>query len=148
MKKFLMTIVLGFFLSVNSYADLYLSKSFNCSYYFTSVGEIKNKKYKVDIEKLQRFEFSIVNIDPNTKRALMVGNNGTDKMTVINTNLSGIHFLQVMPVGNMTMTTIYPEEVGMNELGHKLYTSSHSRHIAMSNRSLPQQFYGTCAKTE
>ncbi len=148
MKRLLLIIVFGSLFSVNSYADLYSSKSFNCSYYFTSVGEIKNKKYKVDIEKLQRFEFSIVNIDPNTKRSLMVGNNGTDEMTVINTNQSGIHFLQIMPVGNMTMTTIYPEEVGMNELGHKLYASSHSRHIAMTNRSLPQQFYGTCAKTE
>ncbi len=94
MKRLLLIIVFGSLFSVNSYADLYSSKSFNCSYYFTSVGEIKNKKYKVDIEKLQRFEFSIVNIDPNTKRSLMVGNNGTDKMTVINTNQSGIHFFK------------------------------------------------------
>ena len=77
----------------------------------------------------------------------MVGNNGTDEMTMINTRQSGIHFLQVMPVGNMTMTTIYPEELGFNDLGHKLFASSHSRHIAMTNRSLPQQFYGTCART-
>ena len=70
----------------------------------------------------------------------MVGNNGTDEMTVINTELSGIHFLQIMPVGNMTMTTIYPEEIGYNNLVHKLFSSSHSRHIAMTNKSLPQQF--------
>ena len=68
-------------------------------------------------------------------------------MTVINANPSGLHFLQIMPVGNMTMTTVYPEELGFNKLGQKLYSTSHSRHIAMTNRSLPQQFYGVCAKT-
>ena len=72
MKKLLLIIVFGSLFSLNSYADLYSSKSFNCSFYFTSVGEIKNKKYKVDIEKLQRFEFSVVNIDPNTKMLWLV----------------------------------------------------------------------------
>jgi hypothetical protein len=147
MKKLLAITVLSLLLSANSYADLYNSKSFKCSYYHTSIGEIKNKKYKVDSERTKQFEFSIVNIDPTTKKSLMVGNNGTDELTVINTNESGIHFLQIMPIGNMTMTTIYPEEIGFNELGHKLFSSSHSRHMAMYNRSLPQQFYGTCAKT-
>ena len=147
MKKILSIIVLGLLFSVNAYADLYKSKSFKCSYYHTSIGEIKNNKYKVDSERTKKFEFSIVNINPTTKKSLLVGNNGTDEMTVINTNQSGIHFIQIMPVGNMTLTTIYPEEIGFNELGHKLFSSSHSRHMAMINKSLPQQFYGTCAKT-
>ena len=147
MKQLLAIIVFGLMLSVNSYADLYNSKSFKCNYYHTSIGEIKNNKYKVDSERTKKFEFSIVNINPTTKKSLLVGNNGTDEMTVINTRESGIHFLQIMPVGNMTMTTIYPEEIGYNDLGHKLFSSSHSRHIAMTNKSLPQQFYGTCAKT-
>jgi len=147
MNKILSIIILGLLFSVNAYADLYKSKSFKCSYYHTSIGEIKNSKYKVDSERTKKFEFSIVNINPITKKSLMVGNNGTDEMTVINTNQSGIHFIQIMPVGNMTVTTIYPEEIGFNELGHKLFSSSHSRHMAMINKSLPQQFYGTCAKT-
>ena len=147
MKKLLAIIVFGLILSVNAYADLYKSKSFKCNYYHTSIGEIKNNKYKVDSERTKKFEFSIVNINPTTKKSLLVGNNGTDEMTVINTNQSGIHFIQIMPVGNMTLTTIYPEEIGFNELGHKLFSSSHSRHMAMINKSLPQQFYGTCAKT-
>jgi hypothetical protein len=147
MKKLICIFVLGLLWGVNSYADLYKSKSFNCNYYHTSIGEIKNNEYKVDSEKVNKFAFSIVNINLTTKKSIMVGNNGTDEMTVINTDQSGIHFLQIMPVGNMTMTTIYPEEIGFNELGHKLFSSSHSRHIAMMNKSLPQQFYGTCAKT-
>ena len=147
MKKLLGIIVLGLLLGGNAYADLYEAKSFNCVYYHTSVGEIKNNKYKVESEKANNFTFSIVSINQTTKKSLMVGNNGTDEMTMINTRQSGIHFLQVMPVGNMTMTTIYPEELGFNDLGHKLFASSHSRHMAMTNRSLPQQFYGTCAKT-
>jgi len=48
----------------------------------------------------------------------------------------------------MTMTTIYPIEVGINRMGQRLYASSHSRHIAMVNKSLLQQFYGKCAKME
>ena len=48
----------------------------------------------------------------------------------------------------MTMTTIYPIEVGINRMEQKLYASSHSRHIAMINKSLQQQFYGQCAKME
>ncbi|MBC8294324.1 MAG: hypothetical protein H8E55_00790 [Pelagibacterales bacterium] len=146
-KLFLTLLALGLLLSGSAYADLYNSKSFNCNYYHTSIGEIKSNEYKVDSDKTKNFAFSIVNIDLTTKKSLMVGNNGTDEMTVINTRESGIHFLQIMPVGNMTMTTIYPEEIGYNDLGHKLFSSSHSRHIAMTNKSLPQQFYGTCAKT-
>ena len=73
---------------------------------------------------------------------------GTSSLATINAAPSGVHFLQKMPNGNMTMTTIYPEEVGINRLGQKLYASSHSRHIAMVNRSLPQQFYGQCALME
>ena len=140
MKKIFLVLLFGFLFSGNAYADLYKSKSFNCNYYHFSIGEIKSNQYKVDSEKTKNFAFSIVNIDLTTKKSLMVGNNGTDEMTVINTRESGIHFLQIMPVGNMTMTTIYPEELGFNELGHKLYSSSHTRHIAMTNKSLPQQF--------
>ena len=147
MIKKLLTIIFLVLFSGNAYADLYKAKSFNCVYYHTSIGEIKNNKYKVESEKSNNFTFSIVSINQTTKKSLMVGNNGTDEMTMINTRQSGIHFLQVMPVGNMTMTTIYPEELGFNDLGHKLFASSHSRHIAMTNRSLHQQFYGTCAKT-
>ena len=147
MKKLLSIIALGLLLSGHVFADVYKVKSFNCIYYHTSIGEIKNNKYTVESKEENNFAFSIVNINLDTKKSQMVGNNGTDEMTVINTEQSGIHFLQVMPVGNMTMTTIYPEELGFNDLGHKLFASSHSRHIAMTNRSLPQQFYGTCAKT-
>ena len=147
MKKLFGIVVLSLLLSVNSYADLYNSKSFNCNYYHFSIGEIKSNQYKVDSEKTKNFAFSIVNIDLTTKKSLMVGNNVTDEMTVINSCQLGVIFFQIMPVGNMTMTTIYPEDISYNDLGHKLFSSSHSRHIAMTNKSLPQQFYGTCAKT-
>ena len=145
MKKLLSIVFLGLF-SVSAYADLYKAKSFNCVYYHTSIGDLLTTIWATD-ESSINFTFSIVSINQTTKKSLMVGNNGTDEMTMINTRQSGIHFLQVMPVGNMTMTTIYPEELGFNDLGHKLFASSHSRHMAMTNRSLPQQFYGTCAKT-
>ena len=78
----------------------------------------------------------------------MVGNLGTQNITVINANPSGLHFLQMMPIGNMSMTTIYPEVVGTNSLGQTLYSSSHSRHISSAFRSLPQQYYGECAKLQ
>jgi hypothetical protein len=146
MKKLLAIVVLGLLFSGNAYAEVYKAKSFNCTYYHTSIAEIKGDQYKVDSDK-NIFEFSIVNIDLDTKKSLLVGNNGTDKLTLINARPSGMHFIQIMPVGNMTMTTVYPEEISTNKLGQKLYASSHSRHIAMINKSLPQQFYGHCAKT-
>ena len=148
MYKSLKILFIFFFLITNAIADVYQAKSFNCTYYHLTIGEIKNNKYKVDSEKEDNFDFSIINIDLETKKSQLVGNNGTDVLTVINAAPSGIHFLQIMPVGNMTMTTIYPQEVGINKYGHQLYSSSHSRHMAMVNQSLPQQFYGECAKTE
>ena len=45
MKKLLSIIVFSLLLSANAYADLYKAKSFNCVYYHTSIGEIKNNKY-------------------------------------------------------------------------------------------------------
>jgi len=146
--KFLGIVVLGLLLSGNAFSDVYKAKAFNCEYYHSAIGEIKKNKYKVDSAKENNFSFNVVNINLNNGKSQMVGNMGTDNLTTINASPSGIHFLQMMPVGNMTMTTIYPEEVGINRLGQKLYASSHSRHIAMVNRSLPQQFYGQCAKME
>jgi len=146
MKKLLAIIVLSLLWSGKVSAEVYNAKSFNCTYYHTSNAQIKGDKYKVENEK-NIFEFSIVNIDLDTKKSLLVGNSGTDELTLINTRQSGMHFIQIMPVGNMTMTTVYPEEISTNKLGQKLYASSHSRHIAMINKSLPQQFYGHCAKT-
>ena len=50
-------------------------------------GAEKHNKYKVESEKSNNFTFSIVSINQTTKKSLMVGNNGTDEMTVINTEL-------------------------------------------------------------
>ena len=146
-KRFLIILVALLWCNVGV-ADIYKAKAFKCTYYHTAVGEVKNNKYKVDSESEDNFGFSIVNINFETKKSQMVGNVGTDNMTAISANPSGIHFFQMMPIGNATMTTIYPQEVGINRLGQILYTSSHSRHIAMDNKSLPQQFYGECAKLE
>ena len=148
MKKILGIIVLGLLLSGNAYADIYKAKAFKCEYYHLAIGEIKNNKYKVESEKEDNFGFSIVNINLDTGKSQMVGNMGTDNMTAINGEPSGVHFMQMMPVGNMTMTTIYPQEVGFNKLGQKLYASSHSRHMTIMINSLPQQFYGQCARME
>ena len=148
MKKLLGILVLVLLLGGNAFSDIYKTKAFNCEYYHSAIGEIKKNKYKVDSAKEDNFGFNIVNINLDTGKSQMVGNMGTDNLTTINAAPSGVHFVQMMPVGNMTMTTIYPEEVGINRLGQKLYASSHSRHIAMVNRSLPQQFYGQCAKME
>ncbi len=148
MRKLLAILVLSLLLSGNAYADVYKAKAFNCEYYHIAIGEIKNNKYRVESEKEDNFGFSIVNINLDTGKSQMVGNMGTDNMTTINGAPSGVHFIQMMPVGNVTVTTIYPEELGFNELGQKLYASSHSRHISMTNQSLPQQYYGQCAKME
>ena len=148
MKDVLVFIFIHMILFSTAYADVYKAKAFKCDYYHLAIGEINKNKYKVDSEKEDNFGFNIVNINLDTGKSQMVGNLGTDNLTAINSAPSGVHFIQIMPVGNMTMTTIYPQEVGTNQLGQKLYASSHSRHMAMVNKSLPQQYYGQCAKME
>ena len=148
MKKLLGFVVLGLLLSGNAYANIYKATAFKCNYYHLAIGEIKNNKYKVESEKEDNFGFSIVNINFDTGRSQIVGDSGTDNMTTINASPSGIHFLQMTGGGNMIMTTIFPQEVGVNKYGQKLFASTHSRHIAMTQGSLPQQYYGECAKTE
>ena len=148
MKKLLGIVVLGLLLSGNAFSDVYRAKAFNCEYYHSTSGEIKKNKYQIDSVKEENFSFNIVNINLDTRKSQMVGNMGTSSLATINAAPSGVHFLQKMPNGNMTMTTIYPEEVGINRLGQKLYASSHSRHSSIVYRSLPQQFYGQCAQME
>jgi len=124
---------------------IYNAISFKCNYYLTSISQIKSNKYNTKLEKT-KFEFSIVNI--SEKSGQMVGNAGTDEMVKVNGNPSGIHFIQFMPAGTMTTTTIYPEEVGLTNLAQRKFSSSHSRHISMIGGSLPQQFYGDCTLLE
>ena len=114
MIKKLLSIIFLVLFSGNAYADLYKAKSFNCVYYHTSIGEIKNNKYKVESEKSNNFTFSIVSINQTTKKSLMVGNNGTDEMTVINTEQSGIHFLQGTPCTFPLITSSFILSASLN----------------------------------
>ena len=147
MKIIFLAIVL-LFLSKTSFADIYNANSFKCDYYYVALGEIKNNKYKIDTSKEDKMKFSYVNIDLNNGSAQMVGNGGTANVTAISGQPSGVHFVEMTSAGNLTMTTIYPQEIGYNSLGQKLFTSSHSRHMAMISNSLPQQYYGQCALME
>jgi hypothetical protein len=146
MKKIFL--ILFCLLYSNAVADVYQAKSFKCNYYYVAIGEIKNNKYKIDTSKEDKMGFSYVNIDLINGSAQMVGNGGTANVTAISAQPSGVHFVEMTSAGNLTMTTIYPQEIGYNSLGQKLFSSSHSRHMAMINNSLPQQYYGQCALME
>ena len=97
MKKNLSVVILSLIISTNAFSDVYKGKAFNCEYYHTSIGEIKNNKYKVDSEKENNFGFNIININLDTGKSQIVGNMGTDNLTTINAAPSGIHFIQMMP---------------------------------------------------
>jgi len=146
MKKIFLILFCLFY--SNAVADVYQAKSFKCNYYYVAIGEIKNNKYKIDTSKEDKMGFSYVNIDLINGSAQMVGNGGTANVTAIGAQPSGVHFVEMTSAGNLTMTTIYPQEIGYNSLGQKLFSSSHSRHMAMINNSLPQQYYGQCALME
>lgn len=145
MKKILLFFILNILLTNFSYSDIYNANTFKCSYYYVSLGEVQNNKYKIETSNEDKMAFSFVNIDLKNGSAQMVGNTGAENVTAIGAQPSGVHFVEMTTAGNLTMTTIFPQEVGNNSLGQKLYSSSHSRHMAMMNNSLPQQYYGQCA---
>ena len=147
MKRIFLVFILLLF-SKATFADIYNANSFKCNYYYVAIGEIKNNKYKIETSKENKMGFSYVNIDLKNGSAQMVGNAGTEDVTAISAQPSGVHFVEMTSAGNLTMTTIYPQEIGNNSLGQKLFSSSHSRHMAMMYNSLPQQYYGQCALME
>ena len=86
------------------------------------------KKIKVPLKLV--FE----DLDYNNATGRIVGDAGSTKVNVIKTN--NINILEVTPIGNMTVTTIF-----LNP--KNTYNAVHSRHID-SFGAIVSQYYGIC----
>jgi hypothetical protein len=79
------------------------------------------------------FELKYI-IDRTTKKAYIVGNNGSAQVTEI-PNLGGVSFLEVTGSGNIMVTAITSDGDAV-----------HSRHSMDAKKIIPTQYYGKCKK--
>ena len=71
-------------------------------------------------------------IDNENDKAYMVGNNGSEEVTII-PNSDGLTFIGITETGNVMATTIV-----------KSGATVHSRNSVMFGDLIPSQFYGQC----
>ena len=77
-------------------------------------------------------------IDIKKGRARLMGNEGSETVTVIATP-RGLHFLERTPSGNMVLRTVFAGAVGSRR-----YRYVTSRHMNLPGGPLPSQYYGMC----
>ena len=78
------------------------------------------------------FELRFVS-DDQTKKAYLLGNNGSSEVTPIGNQGGGITFLEVTDSGNVMVTTITASGEAV-----------HSRNGIISGKLIPSQYYGKC----
>jgi hypothetical protein len=78
------------------------------------------------------FELRFVS-DPKTKKAYMLGNNGSSEVTLIGNSGGGVTFIEVTDSGNVMVTTIASSGEAV-----------HSRNGIISGELIPSQYYGKC----
>lgn len=78
------------------------------------------------------FELRFVS-DDQTKKAYLLGNNGSSEVTPIGNQGGGITFVEVTDSGNVMVTAITASGEAV-----------HSRNGIISGRLIPSQYYGKC----
>ncbi len=76
-------------------------------------------------------------IDVQAKTARLIGNAGSAGILVMIT-ATGMHFIEVTPVGNLNVTTVFGS---LDQSGNFLAVTS--RHVDLFG-PVPSQYYGTC----
>jgi hypothetical protein len=71
-------------------------------------------------------------IDLNTRKAYVIGNNGSEEVRLIPNN-AGFTLLEVTGTGNVATTTIAFEG-----------SAVHSRNMLITSNLIPSQYYGRC----
>ncbi|WP_041280387.1 hypothetical protein [Desulfosudis oleivorans] len=72
-------------------------------------------------------------------RARVIGNQGTSDVMLLGSP-SGLTFLESTCAGNMIFTTVFP----FYKPGTDEFCAVMSRHMNLTNKALPSQYYGTC----
>lgn len=99
--------------------------SFTCNFPLTGSPSGVKKESKL-------FELRFVS-DDQTKKAYLLGNNGSSEVTPFGNQGSGITFVEVTDSGNVMVTTITASGEAV-----------HSRNGIISGKLIPSQYYGTC----
>ena len=96
-----------------------------CTYHHFSDDE---GKHRVSSEFVLRFI-----VDGENGKAYMLGNQGSEEVTVIQNTSGGLSFLEVTGTGNLMTTAIDTKG-----------ESVHSRNTLMGGELIPSQYYGEC----
>ena len=78
-------------------------------------------------------------IDLKEGQALMMGNQGTEHLSVILSE-AGLTFLEKTASGGLNITTVFANQ----RPGTERFAAVHSRHTFIAGHPLPSQYHGTC----
>ena len=92
----------------------------------TGDAALKNTSFELDFVVTEKFQ-----------KGIIIGNNGSSDVQIIpifiDEDFRGLTFLEITPVGNISITTIDAKG-----------NSVHSRNTVLSGGLIPTQYYGTC----
>jgi hypothetical protein len=112
-------------------------KSWKCDFPLAASSDWQKDEPLPELKK-QMFSFNIDSVDTQGKKARMIGNAGSDDVDVL-FGADVLHFLEVTPIGNLNVTTIFASAVKSGK-----FKSVHSRHVNLIGSPLPSQAYGFC----
>jgi hypothetical protein len=117
---------------------LMTTRSLKCSFPAAASADWDRDEPRLQISSQQKnFEFNIDGIDHKTHKARIIGNAGSDDLTVL-AGESSVSFIEVTPAGSVNLTTVFawPDKL-------RRFKTAHSRHVAIGGPS-PSQNYGFC----
>lgn len=121
---------------------LFNTKTLKCEFYLgLTVDWDKGKPVYSESRSKMSFLFSA--IDKKNNAATMIGNAGSEGVSLFINKSKGITFIEQTPAGNLNFTTVFNTLVA----GTNKYIAVHSRHVKISS-PLPSQYHGACEPWE
>jgi hypothetical protein len=114
------------------------AKTLKCTF-FLSVGANWDNDIPNHEVSDSEFDFFFSAIDLEKKKATIIGNAGSEEVSVI-ANGKGTTFFELTPTGNRNFTTVFPY------FSETLsgFAAVHSRHINLLGAPIPSQWHGIC----
>lgn len=113
-------------------------RHFVCTFDKGSSWTYDNGKFQSTNAAPLAFEFGKIDLDKQTA-SLVVDGKDSSTLRVVRA-LNGMHFIEVMLEGYMSVTTVYDRDPKTGR-----YPAVHSRHMAVLGSPLVAQYYGACA---
>lgn len=118
--------------------SLMKAQCLKCSFGPGIATEWKGVESKSESDRFNA-EVYLSDIDHNTGKARLIGNQGSTDITVILSPM-GANFIEMTGAGNLTMITVYPDHLS----GTEDFPAVWSRHLYLVDGPLPSQYFGTC----